>query len=135
MRTSSRWRDKQTPGPLEPVDLPADHVVSVTYTGGTTGQPKGVVGTARSIATMTTVQLAEWEWPAEPRFLMCTPLSHAGAAFFLPVLMAGGSMVVLPKFDPAEVLKAIEEHRISATMLVPSMLYALLDHPDAGPAT
>ena len=122
---------EQVPGPLEPVDLLDDHVVSVTYTGGTTGRPKGVVGTARSIAAMTTVQLAEWEWPEAPRFLMCTPLSHAGAAFFLPVLMAGGSMVVLPKFDPAEVLEAIETHRISATMLVPSMLYALLDHPDS----
>ncbi len=80
---------------------------------------------------MTTVQLAEWEWPEEPRFLMCTPLSHAGAAFFLPVLMAGGSMVVLPRFDPAEVLEAIEKYRINSTMLVPTMLYALMDHPDS----
>jgi fatty-acyl-CoA synthase len=121
----------QQPAPLAPVDLPDEHIVSLTYTGGTTGRPKGVIGTARSIAAMTTVQLAEWEWPEAPRFLMCTPLSHAGAAFFLPVLMAGGSMVVLPKFDPGEVLETIETHRISATMVVPSMLYALLDHPDA----
>jgi fatty-acyl-CoA synthase len=122
---------EQTPGPLRPVPLPGDAVVSVTYTGGTTGRPKGVVGTARSMAAMSQIQLAEWEWPEAPRFLMCTPLSHAGAAFFLPVLMAGGSMVVLPRFDPADVLRAIEEHRISATMLVPSMIYALLDHPDS----
>ena len=122
---------RQTAGPLEPLDLPMDSVVGITYTGGTTGKPKGVIGSTRSIVTMTTIQLAEWEWPAEPRFLMCTPLSHAGAAFFLPVLMAGGSMVVLPKFDPAEVLKVIEEHRINSTMLVPSMLYALMDHPDS----
>jgi fatty-acyl-CoA synthase len=40
-------------------------------------------------------------------------------------------MVVLGKFDPAEVLKVIEEQRITATMLVPSMLYALMDHPDS----
>jgi len=62
---------------------------------------------------------------------MCTPLSHAGAAFFLPVLMAGGSMVVVPRFDPAEVLRTIAEEKITSTMLVPSMIYALLDHPDA----
>ena len=123
--------ERQTGGPLEPLDLPMDSVVGITYTGGTTGKPKGVIGSTRSIVTMTTIQLAEWEWPDEPRFLMCTPLSHAGAAFFLPVLMAGGSMVVLPKFDPAEVLKVIEEHRINSTMLVPSMLYALMDHPDS----
>jgi fatty-acyl-CoA synthase len=38
---------------------------------------------------------------------------------------------VLARFDPAEVLRTIEEQRITATMLVPSMLYALLDHPDS----
>ena len=123
--------DEQTPGPLVPLDLPPDSIVGITYTGGTTGKPKGVIGTTGSISTMTNIQLAEWEWPAEPRFLMCTPLSHAGAAFFLPTLMAGGSMVVLGKFDPAEVLETIEKHRINSTMLVPSMLYALMDHPDS----
>ena len=40
-------------------------------------------------------------------------------------------MYVLPKFDPAEVLKTIEEKKITATFLVPSMLYALMDHPDS----
>ena len=105
--------------------------MSITYTGGTTGKPKGVIGTAQTMATMTQVQLAEWEWPESPRFLMCTPLSHAGAAFFVPTVMKGGQLVVLPRFDPAEVLRTIEEQQITATMLVPSMLYALMDHPDS----
>ncbi|KRF11674.1 acyl-CoA synthetase [Nocardioides sp. Soil797] len=117
--------------PLTARLLPAEHIVSITYTGGTTGRPKGVIGTARSMNTMAQIQLAEWEWPQNPRFLMCTPLSHAGAAFFVPTVMKGGSLVVLPKFDPAEVLRTIEEQRITATMLVPSMIYALLDHPDS----
>jgi fatty-acyl-CoA synthase len=120
-----------TPGPLEVATLPAEHIVSITYTGGTTGHPKGVIGTAGTMAAMTQIQLAEWEWPAAPRFLMCTPLSHAGAAFFAPVLLKGGVLIVLPRFDPAEVLRVIEEKRITATMLVPSMLYVLLDHPDS----
>ncbi|WP_151922623.1 AMP-binding protein, partial [Mycobacterium tuberculosis] len=120
---------KYQPQPLVAADLPPDQVIGLTYTGGTTGKPKGVIGTAQSIATMTSIQLAEWEWPANPRFLMCTPLSHAGAAFFTPTVIKGGEMIVLAKFDPAEVLRIIEEQRITATMLVPSMLYALLDHP------
>ena len=115
--------------PLTAAELPPDHIGGLTYTGGTTGKPKGVIGTVGSILTMTTVQLAEWEWPEHPRFLMCTPLSHAGAAFFVPTIVKGGEMVVLPKFDPAEVLRAIEERRITATMLVPSLIYALMDHP------
>ncbi|NYG57786.1 fatty-acyl-CoA synthase [Nocardioides daedukensis] len=119
------------PSPLTAALLPPDHIVSITYTGGTTGKPKGVIGTARAMNTMTQIQMSEWEWPDNPRFLMCTPLSHAGAAFFVPTVMKGGCLVVLPKFDPAEVLRTIEEQRITATMLVPSMLYALLDHPDS----
>ncbi|HET8561127.1 MAG TPA: fatty-acid--CoA ligase FadD8 [Marmoricola sp.] len=119
------------PQPLEAALLPPDHIVSITYTGGTTGKPKGVIGTAQQMNTMSQIQLAEWEWPDAPRFLMCTPLSHAGAAFFVPTVIKGGTLFVLPKFDPAEVLRTIEEQQITATMLVPSMLYALLDHPDS----
>ncbi len=119
------------PQPLEAVLLPPDHIVSITYTGGTTGKPKGVIGTAQAMSTMTQIQLSEWEWPEAPRFLMCTPLSHAGAAFFAPTVIKGGSLFVLPRFDPAEVLRTIEEQKITATMLVPSMLYALMDHPDS----
>jgi fatty-acyl-CoA synthase len=122
---------KYEPKPLVAADLPPDHIGGMTYTGGTTGRPKGVMGTTQSITTMTTVQLAEWEWPDNPRFLMCTPLSHAGAAFFTPVIVKGGELIVLTKFDPAEVLRVIEEQKISATMLVPSMIYALMDHPDS----
>ncbi|MGB3521646.1 MAG: fatty-acid--CoA ligase FadD8 [Mycobacterium sp.] len=122
---------KYDPQPLLAADLAPDHIGGLTYTGGTTGKPKGVIGTVASITAMTTTQLAEWEWPEHPKFLMCTPLSHAGAAFFVPTIIKGGQLVVLTKFDPAEVLRVIEEQKITATMLVPSMIYALMDHPDS----
>ena len=41
------------PTPLEAVLLPPDHITSITYTGGTTGKPKGVIGLAQSFSTMT----------------------------------------------------------------------------------
>jgi len=117
--------------PLTAKLLPPDHIVSITYTGGTTGKPKGVIGTSAAMNTMSQIQLAEWDWPENPKFLMCTPLSHAGAAFFVPTVIKGGTLHVLARFDPAEVLRTIEEQKITATMLVPSMLYALMDHPDS----
>ena len=122
---------KYSPRPLVAAEIPPDQIVGLTYTGGTTGKPKGVIMTAQTTSTMTSIQLSEWEWPENPRFLMITPLSHAGAAFFMPTVVKGGEMIVLSKFDPAEVLRVIEEQRITATMLVPSMLYALMDHPDS----
>src|SRR3954454_4502763 len=120
-----------TPEPLSARLLPGDHLVSITYTGGTTGKPKGVIGLTQTMNTMTSIQLAEWEWPENPRFLMCTPLSHAGAAFFVPVVIKGGTLFVSARFDPAEVLATIEEKKINSLMLVPTMLYALMDHPDS----
>ncbi|MFS3130620.1 fatty-acid--CoA ligase FadD8 [Nocardioides sp. Bht2] len=117
--------------PLQARLLPPDHIVSLAYTGGTTGKPKGVVGLAQAMNTMASIQLSEWEWPTEPRFLMCTPLSHAGAAFFVPVVIKGGTLFVSARFDPAEVLETIERERINSLMLVPTMLYSLLDHPDS----
>jgi fatty-acyl-CoA synthase len=119
------------PQKLEARLVPGDHVVSITYTGGTTGKPKGVIGMSQTMNTMTGIQLAEWEWPEAPRFLMCTPLSHAGAAFFVPVVIKGGTLFVTSTFNPAEVLATIEEKKINSLMLVPTMLYALMDHPDS----
>jgi fatty-acyl-CoA synthase len=121
---------KFEPEPLVVADLAGEDVSGLNYTGGTTGKPKGVMGTYRGAAIMTHIQMTEWQWPDEVRYLVCTPLSHAGAAFFIPTLLRGGCIVVLPGFEPAAVLEAIEKYRITAMMLVPTMLYVLLDHPD-----
>jgi acyl-CoA synthetase (AMP-forming)/AMP-acid ligase II len=123
---------KYEPAPLVAPAVDGDEVSGLAYTGGTTGKPKGVMGTYRSGATMTQIQLSEWEWPNEVRFLICTPLSHAGAAFFIPTLLQGGSIVVTPTFDPKLIFETIEKYKITATMLVPTMLYVLLDDPRIG---
>ena len=117
------------PQPLVAPTVDAEDSPALAYTGGTTGKPKGVMATYRSSATMAQLMVTEWQWPDEVRHLVCTPLSHAGASFFVPLLLRGGSMVVLPAFEAGAVLEAIERHRITTVMVVPSMLYALLDHP------
>jgi fatty-acyl-CoA synthase len=76
------------------------------------------------------IQLTEWEWPAEVCQLLCAPLSHAGGAMILPTLIRGGSVHVMAVFDPGKALETIERERISCVLLVPTMIAALLDHPD-----
>ena len=117
------------PLPLVAPAVDPEAISALAYTGGTTGKPKGVMNTYRGSAAMAHIMLTEWQWPAELRHLICTPLSHAGAAFVIPVLTRGGSVVVLPKFDAGQVLTSIEKYRITSVFLVPSMIYALLDHP------
>jgi fatty-acyl-CoA synthase len=121
--------DTFTPAPLVAPVVDPEGLAGIAYSGGTTGKPKGIMSTFRGGASMTQIQMAEWQWPDETRFLICTPLSHAGAAFFVPTLLRGGSLTVLPGFDPETFMRTVEEHRITATMLVPTMLYVLLDHP------
>jgi fatty-acyl-CoA synthase len=74
--------------------------------------------------------MAEWEWPDPPQTLMVSPLSHAGSTLFMPTLLRGGTLLVLPRFEAGAVLQAIQDFKINCTLLVPPMIYALLDHPD-----
>jgi fatty-acyl-CoA synthase len=113
-----------------PVDLalPED-LASLGYTGGTTGKAKGVLRRQRESAGFAPAILADFELPAEPRFLAVAPLSHVAGTKVLPVLMRGGTVHMQRGFDPAAVLAAIARERINLTLLVPTMIYVLLDHP------
>jgi fatty-acyl-CoA synthase len=115
------------PQALVAPDVEPTDVSSITYTGGTTGKPKGVLSTYRATSYMTMIQMAEWEFPEELRMLIATPLSHAAAAFFIPVLQKGGAFYVMQGFSPDEFFDMVEQHKITATMLVPVMLYFLMD--------
>ena len=117
------------PRPLAPPELTGREVFRLAYSGGTTGKPKAIASTHAAIAAMFAIVLAEWEYPAEVRQLLCAPLSHSGTVVFLPSLLRGGSIHVLERFDPVEVFQAIERYRITCMLLVPTMIYALLDHP------
>ncbi len=122
------------PKPLVAPDVAPDDVASINFTGGTTGVPKGVLSTYSVIASMTQIQMAEWEFPDELRMLIATPLSHAAAAFFVPVLQKGGAFYVMQGFSPDEFFDMVERHKITTTMLVPVMLYYLLDSPRSATA-
>ena len=119
------------PQALVAPDIAPEDVASVNFTGGTTGKPKGVMSPHRVSAYMTQIQMAEWEFPDELRMLIATPLSHAAAAFFIPVLQRGGAFYVMQGFSPDDFFDMVREHKITCTMLVPVMLYFLLDSPRA----
>ncbi len=109
-----------------------DSLARIAYSGGTTGKPKGIICTHRGIAMSVEILLSEWEWPDEIRHLICAPLSHAGASVLTPILVRGGSMVVQPGFNPVAFMQAIEKYRITSTLMVPTMVLSLIDHPSFG---
>ncbi|MCW5729390.1 MAG: AMP-binding protein [Alphaproteobacteria bacterium] len=116
------------PKPLRVAAREDDHALLV-YTGGTTGRPKGVLHLHRSMVMNAMMTLAEWEWPREVRLLAATPITHAVGAMMVPTMLRGSTVILQEGFEPAAFLDAVARHRVTATFLVPTMIYVLLDHP------
>ena len=118
--------EAQSDAPM-PIEARAGDICNLIFTGGTTGRPKGVVHRHGSIVTATVESLLHWDWPRDIRFLIATPISHAAGAMLTPTLVRGGEFHVVPGFDPKSFLETVERERITATFVVPSMIYDLLD--------
>jgi fatty-acyl-CoA synthase len=110
-----------------PIDPEA--ICRIIYTGGTTGVSKAAQASFRAMSTMYGIELNDWQWPQTIRLLLVAPLSHSGAVCFTPTIAQGGSLFVERGFDVARVLSAIERHRITCMLMVPTMISAILDHP------
>lgn len=106
-----------------------DDIAILNYTGGTTGRSKGALRSHVPQVASTLAILADFELPACPRYLLMAPMSHVGGTKILPVLMRGGTVHLARGFDPAQVLQTIARERIDTTLMVPTMIYVLLDHP------
>jgi len=120
--------EAQPDGPGQPA-VAADDLFGIYYTGGTTGRPKGVVHTHRSFVAALISEMLELDLGERDVFAHVAPLTHASGAFVLPVWLRGGTNAILGGFDPEHLLHAIERERVTATLLVPTMVYVLLDAP------
>jgi fatty-acyl-CoA synthase len=98
------------------------------YTGGTTGRPKGVMHSHRTHVAMVMAQLAEWELPEPLTFLAITPISHGAGACLMPILLRSGTIVMENGFSPQHFFEVTQLYAVTATFLVPTMIYRLIDY-------
>ncbi|HUD94462.1 long-chain fatty acid--CoA ligase [Sphingobium sp.] len=111
---------------------PVNDIALLQYTGGTTGTPKGAMLTHQNLtANARQAQAIDPHANEEDRIIAVLPFFHvfANTCTLNRTVMNGGEMVMLPRFDAAQVLAAVQ--RVKATSLpgVPTMYQALLDHP------
>lgn len=136
---------RDTGASLPAATIDPDHDATIMYTSGTTGRPKGAVGTHRNAvghvmnsayrAVLSTpppdpdAPPAGSTTPSPPATLLTLPLFHVGGlqSFLLPFTLTGGKVVLMYKWDVATAIDLIERERVTAIAGVPAVLFELLD--------
>ncbi|MBO3278084.1 acyl-CoA synthetase [Pseudomonas schmalbachii] len=117
--------------PVEDAFRGGNDLASIMYTGGTTGWPKGVMQSHMNLWSSAVGRMAEHPVPADRVCLHIAPMFH-GAAMSAVIAqgLLGQPHVFVPAFDPLDVLQTIQRERVTETLLVPTMLQALIMHPE-----
>jgi fatty-acyl-CoA synthase len=120
--------------PLARLDGPADEwdAIAVSYTSGTTGDPKGVVTHHRGAYLNAVCNAATWTMPHFPTYLWTLPLFHCnGWCFAWTVAMLGGTQVCLRKVEAQAILEAIRAHGVDHYCAAPIVHNLLIAAPPA----
>jgi acyl-CoA synthetase (AMP-forming)/AMP-acid ligase II len=110
----------------------ADAPVVVNLTSGTTGEPKTVVQTERTMEGSLASTLDALRLDVPPVYLAAAPITHAAGTLAYSQLAQGGTVVLLERPDPDAVLAAIETEGVTTLFLPPTAIYALLASTEAG---
>ena len=129
--------------PLPDVAIAPDDAATIFYTSGTTGKPKGALGSHRNLLTNgfssaysgAATMLRRGEPLPEPSIrasLLVIPMFHVTAcsASMIPTIQAGHKIVLLHKWDTVKAFEIIEREKINATGGVPFIAWQLIEHPD-----
>lgn len=114
------------------VDVPrsADDLAAFLYTSGTTGRSKGAMLSHGNLASNAATLRDAWRFTADDRLLHALPIFHTHGLFVATnvTLMAGGSLIYLPRFDLADMMRLLP--KATVMMGVPTFYTRLLSRPD-----
>ncbi len=130
----AQWLSKHTD--LDPrLDESADDDVVQLYTSGTTGKPKGAVLSDRGLLALRGQEpddiMQDWQlYELGETGLLAMPCFHVGGTSFgLGIIHSGAHAVIIPEYDPNEVLTLIEKYKVSKIFMVPAALKIILESP------
>src|SRR5271155_161592 len=120
---------------VSPPGLDEHELATISYTGGTTGRPKGVMLSHGNLLANARHNLVATGHRHDDRFLHIPPMFHvAGTSNLFAATWVGATQVILPRFDARAVAETIERERITHAVLVPTMLDMLLRVLDERPS-
>jgi long-chain acyl-CoA synthetase len=119
------------PADFPPTAVAPEDLAALFYTSGTTGYPKGVMLSHANLLANAHHVLASMDWRVGEVYLHACPMFHIAdgpTSHFITWL--GGTHVIIPSFRPDLALEVIERERVTATLLIPTMINFLIHHPD-----
>lgn len=118
--------------PLKMRAAEPDDTAIIAYTGGTTGRPKGVRHTYGRMAWNLFSHVNCLAIRTDEVMLLTTPLPHSSGYHMAAAFLQGAHVIIESRFEPGRFFELCREAGVTWTMMVPTMLYRLLDHPAAG---
>ncbi|SHF81964.1 acyl-CoA synthetase [Ornithinibacillus halophilus] len=114
--------------PAYNVELNESDPLAMIYTGGTTGRPKGVVLSHRSILWNALNTIVSWNLSDEDVTLTCLPMFHTGGinVYTLPLLLIGGKVVISSSFEPEKAIEDLLYHKCTVVLFVPTMYHMII---------
>ena len=115
---------------LAPAESSPDDLAALYYTGGTTGRSKGVMLSHSNLCYNAMQTLAVLNWVPHDHYLHAAPMFHiADGIHTLISIILGTTNSFVPAFDPESVMMIIQENRITCSIMVPTMIGMLVNHP------
>lgn len=128
------WAEMIPGGTLAPVEVTAQDLALLQYTGGTTGRPKGAMlgHDQLSVNAQQVAAINPFGNPTAEVFMGALPFFHvfANTALLNHAMVTGASIAMVPRFETKQVLETIQRYRCTGFPGVPTMFQAILDHPD-----
>ncbi|MDN0198525.1 o-succinylbenzoate--CoA ligase [Streptomyces sp. S.PNR 29] len=132
LEVGAEYEEEVAGAPDEPIDEPVttDDTCIIMYTSGTTGRPKGAMLTHGNLIWNAFNVLIDHDLIADERALVSAPLFHTAGLnmLTLPVLLKGGTCVLVEAFDPETTFDLIDRHRITFMFGVPTMFDQVARH-------
>jgi acyl-CoA synthetase (AMP-forming)/AMP-acid ligase II len=112
------------------VDMRPEELAVLHYTSGSTGKLKAAMQTVGNrMASLRKIVMGRMHAGRGDVLMLCGPITHASGMFIQPMLYQGAAVLLMERFHPAEILEAIEKHRVTMCFFVPAMINALLAEP------
>jgi acyl-CoA synthetase (AMP-forming)/AMP-acid ligase II len=123
------WAATVSEGFPPPQHDPRGEIFRITTSGGTTGAPKAVIQNQAGVQSNAATFMALLRHTRTPRFLLCSPMTHAAGIMSFHLLALGGTIYLMQRPDLPKVVDLIETEKITMLMLTPTSIYSLLALP------